>query len=99
MTPREANADLLAEITALRDRVASLTDENAELQGALAQASHREGATSEILRVISQPLTPFVYPDFTQELNRDSGEPPNGCIQLNPATACGGRPAQPGSGA
>src|SRR5207245_6268124 len=53
MTPREANADLLAEITALRDRVASLTRENAELQGALAQASHREGATSEILRVIS----------------------------------------------
>src|SRR5438128_325233 len=53
MTPREANADLLAEITALRDRVASLTRENAELQGGLAQASHREGATSEILRVIS----------------------------------------------
>jgi GAF domain-containing protein len=57
MTPREANADLLAEITALRDRVASLTRENAELQGALAQASHREGATSEILRVISSSLT------------------------------------------
>jgi two-component system, NtrC family, sensor kinase len=54
MTPREANADLLAEITALRDRVASLRHENAELQGALAQASHREAATSEILRVISR---------------------------------------------
>src|SRR5438552_18537478 len=53
MTPREANADLLAEITALREHVASLARENAELQGALAQASHREGATSEILRVIS----------------------------------------------
>ena len=39
MTPREANADLQAEITALRDRLASLTRENAELQGALAQAS------------------------------------------------------------
>ena len=57
MTPREANADLLAEITALRDRVASLTRENAELQGGLAQASHREGATSGILRVISQSPT------------------------------------------
>jgi hypothetical protein len=53
MTPREANADLLAEITALRDCVASLTRENAELQGALAQASHREAATGEILRLIS----------------------------------------------
>jgi two-component system, NtrC family, sensor kinase len=57
MTPREANADLLAEITELRDRVASLTRENAELQGALARASHREGATGEILRVISQSPT------------------------------------------
>jgi two-component system, NtrC family, sensor kinase len=57
MTPREANADLLAEITALRDRVASLTHENAELQGALGQASHREAATSEILRVISSSFT------------------------------------------
>ena len=53
MTPREANADLLAEIRALRDRVAALTRENAELQGALTQASHRDSATSEILRVIS----------------------------------------------
>src|SRR4030095_10897019 len=57
MTPREANADLLAEISALRHRVASLTHENAELQGALAQASYREGATSEILRVIRQSPT------------------------------------------
>jgi two-component system, NtrC family, sensor kinase len=53
MTPREANADLLAEITALRDRVASLTRENTELQGALAQASDQQTATREILRVIS----------------------------------------------
>ena len=57
MTSREANADLLAEISALHDRVASLTHENAELQVALAQASHREGATSEILGVISQSPT------------------------------------------
>ncbi len=57
MTPREANAELLAEITALRDRVASLTRENAELQGALAQASEQQTATSEILRVISQSPT------------------------------------------
>jgi GAF domain-containing protein len=57
MTPREANADQFAEITALRDRVASLTHENAELREALAQASHREGATSEILRVISRSPT------------------------------------------
>jgi two-component system, NtrC family, sensor kinase len=57
MTPREANADLLAEITALRDRVASLTRENAELQGALAQASGQQTATSEILRVISSSPT------------------------------------------
>ena len=53
MTPREANADLLAEITTLRDRLAALTREVAELQGALAQASDRESATGEILRVIS----------------------------------------------
>jgi GAF domain-containing protein len=53
MTAREANADLLAEIAALRDRVASLTRENTDLQGALAQASQREAATSEILQVIS----------------------------------------------
>jgi two-component system, NtrC family, sensor kinase len=57
MNPREANADLLAEITALRDRVASLTRENAELQGALGQASHRETATSEILQVIASSPT------------------------------------------
>src|SRR2546422_2326427 len=57
MTPREPNADLLAEITALRDRVPSLTHENAELQGALAQASEQQTATSEILRVISSSPT------------------------------------------
>src|SRR4029450_12136828 len=57
MTPREANAELLAEITALRDRVASLTRDVAALQSALAQGSHREAATSEILRVISSSPT------------------------------------------
>jgi len=57
MTRREANADLLAEITALRDRVASLTRENAELQGAFAQASEQQTATREILRVISSSPT------------------------------------------
>ncbi len=57
MTPREANADLLAEIAALRERVASLGRENAELQGALGQGSHREAATSEILRVIGSSPT------------------------------------------
>src|SRR5262245_17534301 len=57
MTQREANADLISEITALRDRVASQGRQIAELQGALAQASHREAATSEILRVISSSPT------------------------------------------
>ena len=57
MTAREANADLLAEIAALRDRVVSLTRENTDLQGALAQASQREAATSEVLQVISRSLT------------------------------------------
>jgi two-component system, NtrC family, sensor kinase len=57
MTSREANAALLAEITALRDRVASLSRENAELQGALAQASEQQTATREILRIISTSPT------------------------------------------
>jgi GAF domain-containing protein len=57
MTSREANANLLAEITALRERLASLTRENADLQGTLAQSSHREAATSEILRAIRQSPT------------------------------------------
>jgi hypothetical protein len=57
MTQREANADLLAEVTALRDRVASQSRQIAELQAALAQSSHREVATSEILGVISQSTT------------------------------------------
>jgi signal transduction histidine kinase len=57
MTPREANADLLAEIAALRDRVASLTREVAALQDALAQGGQREAATGEILRVISSSPT------------------------------------------
>src|SRR4029450_12323771 len=57
MTPREANADLLAEITALRDRLATLSHENAERQIALTQASQREAAMSEILRVISSSPT------------------------------------------
>jgi GAF domain-containing protein len=50
MTQREANADLLAEITALRDRVAS--------QGRqIAQDHEHEAATSEILRLISSSPT------------------------------------------
>src|SRR5690348_5150674 len=57
MTPREVNADLLAEITALRERVALLTRENAELQGALTQGSHWEAAIGEILGVISSSPT------------------------------------------
>ena len=57
MTPREANADLLAEIAALRDRLASLTRESAERQKALTQAGHREAATSEILQVIASSPT------------------------------------------
>ena len=57
MTQREPNAELLAEIAALRDRVASQSRQIAELQGALAQATHREVATSEILGVISQSPT------------------------------------------
>jgi len=57
MTPREANADLLAEIAALRDRLASLTRESAERQVALTQGGHREAATSEILGVISSSPT------------------------------------------
>src|SRR5215467_14456248 len=50
MTQREVNADLIAEITALRDRLASLTRENTELQ-------EQQTATSEILRVISASAT------------------------------------------
>jgi signal transduction histidine kinase len=57
VTLREANADLLAEITALRDRVAALTRENTELQAALTQASEQQTGTSEILRVISSSPT------------------------------------------
>ncbi len=57
MTPREANADLVAEITALRDRVASQSRQIAELQGALAQASAHGAATSKILAVISSSPT------------------------------------------
>ena len=57
MTAREANTDLLAEIAALRERIASLTRENATLHGALTQAGEQQTATSEILRVISSSPT------------------------------------------
>jgi hypothetical protein len=63
MTSREANADLLDEITALRDRLASLTRENADLRRDLTQASHREAATSEILNLIASSPTD-VQPTF-----------------------------------
>src|SRR2546425_10570131 len=88
MTPREANADLLAEITALRDRVASLTRENAELQGALAQASHWEGATSEILRVISGSPTDVqpVFDTIAQNAARLCDAPYTGVFRLDSRT-------------
>src|SRR5215510_14663186 len=57
MTPGEAHADLLAEIAALREHVASLDRRIAELQGALGQTSDQQTATSEILRVISSSRT------------------------------------------
>ena len=57
MTAREANADVLAEITALRDRVASQGRQIAELQGVLARGTDREAATSEILSVIGSSPT------------------------------------------
>jgi hypothetical protein len=57
MTSREANADPLAEITALRERLATHTREIATLQEARTQATLREAATSEILRVISSSPT------------------------------------------
>ena len=63
MTQGEAHADLLAEITALREHVAVLGRRIAELQGALAQANEHEAATSEILRVISRSPT-GVQPTF-----------------------------------
>ncbi|PYN82951.1 MAG: hypothetical protein DMD96_04450 [Candidatus Rokuibacteriota bacterium] len=63
MTQGEAHADLLVEITALREHVASRDRRIAELQGALAQASEREAATGEILRVISGSPTD-VRPTF-----------------------------------
>jgi signal transduction histidine kinase len=79
MTPREANADLLAEITALRDRVAVLTRENTELQGALAEASEQQTATSEILRVISSSPTNL--------------QPVMDAVALNAARVCGAHDA------
>jgi two-component system, NtrC family, sensor kinase len=79
MTAREANADLLAEITALRDRIAEQGRRIAELQGELAQASHREAATSEILRIISsspndvQPVFDAIVTSATRLLRGYSG--------------------------
>jgi two-component system, NtrC family, sensor kinase len=54
MTPHETHADLLAEITALREHVASLHRRIGGLQAALAQANDQEAATNRILRVISR---------------------------------------------
>jgi len=79
MTAREANADLLAEITALRDRIAEQGRRIAGLQGELAQASHREAATSEILRIISsspndvQPVFDAIVTSATRLLRGYSG--------------------------
>ena len=63
MTLREEHGDLLAEITALREHVASLNRRIADLQAALEQANDHEAATSEILRVISSSPTD-VQPTF-----------------------------------
>jgi GAF domain-containing protein len=57
MTPREANADLLAEITALRDRLASLTREKTQADAQATEALAQKTATAEILRVISSSPT------------------------------------------
>ena len=72
MTQREANADLLAEITALRDRLASLTRENSELQ-------EQQTATSEVLKVISrsafdlQPVLENVVENAVRLCSADKG--------------------------
>jgi GAF domain-containing protein len=57
MTPRESNADLLAEITALRDRVASLTREKMQADARATEALEQKTATAGILRVISSSPT------------------------------------------
>ena len=57
MTPRDANADLLAEMTALRDRVASLTREKTQADAQATEALEQKTATAEILRVISSSTT------------------------------------------
>jgi two-component system, NtrC family, sensor kinase len=54
MTPHETHADLLAEITALRERVASLTREKTQADARAAEALE---ATGEILRVIASSPT------------------------------------------
>jgi GAF domain-containing protein len=63
MTQGAAHADLLAEITALREHVAALDRRIAELQGAVKQASEHEAATGAILRIISSSPTD-VQPTF-----------------------------------
>jgi Family of unknown function (DUF6448) len=62
-------------------------------------ADRAKAGDKVVLHRTLRPLTPFVYPDFTQELNRDAGEPNNRMVRpLSAAAACGSRPAPPGIG-